>query len=147
MQQGGGRRAGHRDAGEEPRPDLADHLLGEKLVEREGERGGKHEGSALRHVAAERCHFGGEDERQAEIADGDADERRCADRLREEERAEDHDESRIGEEDQPLELRGDVNEAEEIRVAGEPVAEHADEGGAQHEPRGSAARGPSAASP
>ena len=67
-------------------------------------------------------------------------ERRTPDRLREEQRAEEHDEGRIGEEDQALELRGDVNEPEEVRVAREPIAEHADQRRAQHQTRESAAR-------
>ena len=81
---------------------------------------------ALRAAA---FHLLDEDQHEADIADADGAERPQAHRLAEEQRPEDHHEERIGEQDQPLELGGDEFQSEEIGVAGEPVAEHADQRG------------------
>ena len=56
------------------------------------------------------------------------------DPLAKEERAEDHHEDRVGEEDQPLDLRGDVFEAEEVEIARHPIAEEADGRRGEHQP-------------
>src|SRR6185369_16455939 len=118
-----------RERGKARRADTADDLAGAGNVDRIGDGAEEDQHTAFDDGmdVAGRVHGLDRGDRDADIGQDQRDDAGAPDRLFEQEDRDDRDDGRIEEQDQPLEARGDVGEAEKIQQAGEVVADGTEE--------------------